>query len=256
MRKPSLSPTASKGGADWIHGITRFGLNTGPTSAVNIRLTLARDEVVRLESPVQHRENASEAYARPMRSLCEQHPVNTLPTPGQHAVNTLDTGWTRHGFPERPSPSQRDYFDRTRQREQTVWPARADSCCILKVGGSGGGVPGVRPSSGAARTECADPPAFTNVPSHPDIAAPGDGCTPPTPSSATTIPFRLDQIFRCRVIVFRLTARIPRVLACRHENFIRFAKTVHRKFSGCVVSHGRRIGVGPIQREYPADWGL
>jgi hypothetical protein len=81
MRKPTLSPMASKGREDGIHGNTRFGLNTGPTSAVNIRLSLAGDEVVRPESPVERRENAREAHAKPMRSPCEHHPIHTLPIP-------------------------------------------------------------------------------------------------------------------------------------------------------------------------------
>ena len=91
MRKPTLSPTASKGRKDGIHGNTRFGLNTGPTSAVNIRLSLAGDEVVRPESPVQHCENAREAYARPMRSLCEAHANNALSVPYHHPGNALVT---------------------------------------------------------------------------------------------------------------------------------------------------------------------
>jgi hypothetical protein len=113
-----------------------------------------------------------------------------------------------------------------------------------------------RPSSGAASTDCADEPDFVSAPWLSNTAAPEDGRTPPAPSPAGVGESRLHQIFRCPGIVFRLTARVSVVLRWRHENLTSFMGTVHRKFSGCVVCHGRRNGVGPIQREYPADWGV
>ena len=103
-----------------------------------------------------------------------------------------------------------------------------------------GGVSGVRPSSGAASTDCAGAPAFMSVRWRSNIAAPGNVRTPPTPSSAATAPFRMHQIFRCRVMVFRLTERVSCVLACRHEDCIRFTRTVHREFGGRVVRNGWR----------------
>ena len=153
----------------------------------------------------------------------DQHQTNTGALPEQHAGSKLA-----------PRPSQARRHRAFRR----------------------GRVTGARPSSGAASTDCADEPDFVSAPWLSNTAAPEDGRTPPAPSPAGVGESRLHQIFRCRVIVFRLTARIPCVLTCRHENFISFAKTVHRKFSGCVVGYGRRNGMGPIQGERPSYWGV
>src|ERR1035441_7486917 len=90
----------------------------------------------------------------------------------------------------------------------------------------------------------------------PGCVRPQAGLTPPRSSSASISPVRLHQVFRCRALVFRFTARGSTVLGWPHENYLSVTKTVHREFSGRVVRNGRRGGVWPIQREYPADWGV
>jgi hypothetical protein len=97
---------------------------------------------------------------------------------------------------------------------------------------------------------------FIGAPWISSIAAPGDGRTPPRLPPAGTEPLRQHRVFRCWGIVFRLPVRGSELLVCRHENNIRFTKTVPREFSGCVMRHGRRGGVCPNQRESPAGGGV